>query len=112
MGNYAINHCDMHSKLKSSQISKEDLMEKVMERAGEIVVERLGGKPKPAARPSKAKPGSKTVKTVKRDPGIELIALAVADSIIENGAKKLASDFSIDIAELKDHASSRHISTC
>ena len=98
MGKYAINHCQMEGDMKKAGMDKEDVMEAIMERSGTIVASRLAGKE------HEGQPHNM--------PGVELVARVVAGSVMKAGAERLADDFGINLAELKKHAASEHISSC
>lgn len=92
---YAINHCEMRNKIKD-QMDREDFMEAVMERSGQIVVEIREGK--------QGKPHHLR--------GVEIVAWSVALATLEAGAREIASDMDVSLADLKAQASSAHISSC
>ena len=93
----AINHCGISGKMKRNQMTKEDVMEAVLDRAGVMVANLMAGKGHGKAH---------------ENEGVELLSISMANSIIEAGAKRLADDFEIDLKELQNHATSRHISSC
>lgn len=92
-----IDHCDMRDAIERAGMSTADVQEAVMERAGQIVARTLNGKG----------PG-----VVHKLAGVELLAAAVAASVIDAGAAKLAQDFELDLGALKAHAASEHVSSC
>lgn len=94
---YAINHCDLCQEVEDGGMSKPDIQEALMERVGQIIAETYrGGK--------KSKPHKYL--------GIELMAKAVAQEVIQEGANKVAKDLNIDLTEMTDLAKSSHISFC
>ena len=93
----AINHCGLYGEMKDAGMTTADVQEAVMERAGQIVARTLSGK-------GSGKPHERA--------GVELLAAAVAASVIEAGAAKLSADFELDLEALKAHAASEHISSC
>lgn len=97
----AINHCEITSQIGiGKKMTKEDFTEVVMVRSGEIVLDVMevrSGKTK--SKPSKV-------------PGVEIVAHAIATHVIDEGAERIAKDIELDLKQLKDLASSKHISFC
>lgn len=95
---HPIDHCDMQARIKGKGLSREDFQEVVMERAETLIREDLN----PKGRRSSAHELA----------GVELVARAVATSVIDQGASRLSQDFGVDLEDLKRQAGSQHISSC
>lgn len=93
----AINHCGMTAEAQNAGYTKEDFQEAVMERAGQLVTKAITGED----------PGSPHGLA-----GVELVATAVANAIVEEGARQVAQDLGVNLGELKKLAQSTHISIC
>lgn len=73
--------------IKEKQMSKEDVMEAVMDRAGVIVANSISGKGRGIVHPV---------------AGIELLSTTIAKVILEEGADKVARDLSLNLGEIID----------
>lgn len=94
---HVIDHCEMSAEIQKAGHNTEDVMEMALERSGEIVKEAVHG-------------GEKSVPH--ELPGIELLAQAVASSVIHSGAKQVAGDLGLDLDRLRSQALAEHISVC
>ena len=94
--NHVINHCGFTAEIKKAGIDELGFRELVMERDGQIITSITSGQP---TAPHKF-------------AGVELAAFAVAMSVINEGAEEIARDLGTDLDDLKELASSQHISSC
>lgn len=97
---HVINHCGLRNEMQQKQMTREDFMERVLQRAGQIiddVVENRTGEEK--SNPSEY-------------AGVEITAIAVANHVLDEGAGKIAADMGTSLQVLKEQASAAHISSC
>ncbi|NTW45725.1 MAG: hypothetical protein HGB18_01560 [Candidatus Moranbacteria bacterium] len=93
---HAINHCGMRDAIKEAQMEEADIMEEAIMHADKIIKAKLlGGNAEPH-----------------KMPGIQLLAIVIADSSLAAGAENLSADFGIDLDDLRNHAASEHVSYC
>ena len=91
-----IHHCGMYDHLQASNLDAVAVKELAIEHAGKIVRAKLAGDRPP----------------IHEAPGIQLLAVVLADSTLRAGAAKLAGDYGFNLDELEKHASSEHVSYC
>ncbi|MBT6691378.1 hypothetical protein HOB10_03540 [Candidatus Parcubacteria bacterium] len=90
-----INHCELYREVQGS-MDTADFQEAVMTRAGEIVEAAKNGQ---TSDPHNLR-------------GVEIVAWSVAQHVLNEGARQIASDLGVEIDRLKRQASSQHISSC
>lgn len=93
---YTIHKCGMEADLKANGLDRMDIQEQVLNHADLITRALLAGEPMP----------------VHSRPGIQLLSIAVANNVINQGASGLARYMNINLAELYEQAASDHISSC
>ena len=96
---HAINHCQLVDEARDAQVDTVTFQEQVLERAHQLVLDRTGAGGEKASEPHQLR-------------AIEVAAVAVADHVIQEGARQIASDFRVSLDDLKDHAAAEHISSC
>jgi hypothetical protein len=86
----------MESQIREAGLGGNGFQEQVMEQAGNIIAGMLSG----------------NSAQVHQLSGVQLAAMAIAHSVINEGAGKLCRDFDVRLDNLKFLAASSHISGC
>jgi len=96
MSEYPINHCALVEEVEKAGLGASDFQEAVVARAAQIVEDAKANR--------RSKPH--------RFQAVEIVGNVIAQHVLEQGAKKIARDFNINLERLMELAASEHISSC
>ncbi|QQR82624.1 hypothetical protein IPJ70_00725 [Candidatus Campbellbacteria bacterium] len=93
---YPIHKCGMEWDFQANGLDKHAAAEQALGHSALIVRAQLAGQPIP----------------VHARPGVQLLAVSIANHVIADGAQRLATYIGLDLDRIKKTAASDHISSC
>ncbi len=93
---FAIHHCGMAAHMRALGLGGSQVTEQAVMHSGLVVTALMTGGAIP----------------VHATPGIQLLAVAMAQTTVRQGAERLAGDFGLSLDALGRHAAAAHVSHC